>query len=190
MGLLAPLLLLLSSAVQNQLGANPIREATLRMGKVALVLLVTTLATSPAYQLLGLKALLWFRRALGLATCFYAAAHLAIIVGLDYQFDLALLRLDVLDKRYALLGLGAFLLLLPLALTSTGSWRQRLGPRWTMLHRLVYLAVLLDVGHYLWLVKGDVGQPLRYAAVVVFLLILRLPFFRRALGRWRSRQAN
>lgn len=182
-----PLAVLLWGFAQHQLGANPIREATLRMGKMALVLLVLTLVATPAYQLLGWRALVWLRRALGLFVCFYAGAHLGVIVGLDYRFDLALLQLDVLDKRYALLGLASFLLLLPLALTSTAGWQQRLGWRWTALHRLIYLAALLDVGHYLWLVKADTREPLMYGAIVVLLLILRLPILRQALGARRSR---
>jgi sulfoxide reductase heme-binding subunit YedZ len=186
LALLASLGLLGWDSSQHMLGADPIRAATLRTGKTALVLLVLSLACTPAYKLAGLRWAIGLRRTLGLYAFTYAAVHVMIFVGVDYQFDPELLRGAVLEKRYALAGLAAFLLLLPLAVTSTGWWRRRLGLNWSRLHRAVYLAALMAVVHYLWLVKADVSQPLQYGVAVLLLMLLRLPAVGRALRLRRA----
>ncbi len=186
LGALLPLALLAWGWSQNALSADPIREATLRTGKVALLLLVLSLACSPAYHLSGLKSLLAARRSLGLYAFLYAGIHLAIFLWLDYGLDLELIREALFEKRYALAGLATFLLLVPLAITSTRGWRRRLGRHWRSLHRLSYLAAMLAVLHYLWSVKADQEQPLRYGALLLLLLALRLPPARKALSRWRG----
>jgi sulfoxide reductase heme-binding subunit YedZ len=126
------------------------------------------------------------RRSLGLYAFFYACLHLLTFVGLDYGFDARLIWDAVVEKRFVLVGFSAFLLLLPLAITSTRGWQRRLGRRWTRLHRLVYLAAPLAVVHFVWLVKSDIRRPLLFAAIVAALLALRLPPVRRAIARLRD----
>lgn len=189
-GALLPLVVLIWDAVHGQLTVNPIQAATLRTGKTALVLLVLSLACTPINTLLGWRQVLQARRALGVYAFLYAALHFSIFVGLDYGFDGGLLQEAVLEKRYALVGFAAGLILLPLALTSTRGWMKRLGKRWKQLHRWVYLAALLAVVHYVWLVKSDPRQPLAFGAVVALLLVLRIPAIRRLAGRIRTRPAD
>jgi len=174
-------------AWMNQLGAEPIREIIFRTGKAALILLTLSLACTPVITILGCKSALKARRALGLYAFFYALAHATMFVGVDYGFDLALLQGAILERPYALVGASAFLILLPLALTSTKGWMKRLGQRWTMLHRGVYLAALLVIVHYVWLVKLDVREPLTYGAIVVLLLALRVRVVRELVARFRSK---
>jgi sulfoxide reductase heme-binding subunit YedZ len=127
------------------------------------------------------------RKSLGLYAFFYATLHFLTFVGLDYQFDPELLKDAILKKRYALVGFAAFLTLLPLAITSTKGWMRRLGKNWKRLHRLIYLAGLLAIVHFVWLVKSDIREPLAYGAVVVTLLALRLKPLRRILVDFREK---
>jgi sulfoxide reductase heme-binding subunit YedZ len=168
---------------------DPIREMTTYTGKAALVLLVLSLACTPVVTLTGWQRIGRVRRALGLYAFIYAAVHLVIFVGLDYGFDLGLLRQGILEQRYVLVGFAAGLVLLALALTSTRGWQRRLGRAWKRLHRLVYLAGILAVVHFLWLVK-DPQEPLRYAVLVSLLLVLRIPPVRRMASRLRRRLAD
>ena len=186
-GSLAPLAVLLWDAARNRLTVNPIQAAELYTGKTALVLLVLALACTPVTTLVGFKPALRVRRALGLYAFMYAAIHLAIFVGLDYNLDLGLIREAVLEKRYALVGLAAFLVMLPLAITSTKGWMKRLGQAWKRLHQWVYVAALLVIVHFVWLVKSDIREPLAYGAIVVVLLVMRVPVVRRAISRLRNR---
>jgi methionine sulfoxide reductase heme-binding subunit len=184
---LAPLALILVALWRGELSADPIRDLQLRTGKIALVLLVMSLSCTPAVIISGFRPILQLRRPLGLYAVGYASLHVLNLVGLDYGFNLPLLWRDALDKRFALAGLVAFLGLLPLAATSTPWWRTRLGGRWRNLHRLVYGAVVFDIGHYVWLTKADYRQPLMYAIAVATLLALRTPPVVRAFGGLRSR---
>jgi sulfoxide reductase heme-binding subunit YedZ len=186
LGALTPLALLVWDAGRQDLTANPIQAIEQRTGYPALVLLVLSLACTPASSLLGFKPALLVRRSLGLYAFFYVCLHLAIFVGVDYGFDLRLIAAELVEKRYVLAGFAAFVLLMPLAITSTKGWQRRLGHAWTRLHRLVYLAVLLAVGHFLWLVKGDVREPLLFGAMVAGLLALRVPEVRRTIARLRG----
>jgi sulfoxide reductase heme-binding subunit YedZ len=124
------------------------------------------------------------RRPLGLYAFMYAGLHFLIFVGLDYGFDLDLIGQAILNQRYVLVGFAAGLLLLLLAITSTRGWQKRLGKNWKRLHRLAYLAAILAIVHFMWLVK-DIREPLRYGAVVALLLIVRIPVIRRALNNVR-----
>lgn len=180
---LAPLALLVWDYLHGQLSVNPIQEATLRTGKTALVLLVLSLLCTPANRLLGWKPAQLLRRPLGLYAFGYAALHLAIFAAVDYGLDWGLIQQAVAEKRYVLVGLAAFALLAPLALTSTRGWQRRLGRGWVRLHRLVYLAAPLAVLHFALLVKSDIREPLAYGAAVAALLALRLAPVRRALAR-------
>jgi len=164
---------------------DPVREITTRTGKTALILLVLTLACTPLYALFGVKQGLRVRRALGLYTFLYASLHFATFVGLDYGFDLSLLQEAIFAQRYVVVGFAAGLILLALAITSTQGWQRRLGRNWKRLHRLIYLASVLVVVHFAWLVK-DLREPLRYGIVVALLLVLRIPRVRKGLNRTRS----
>jgi sulfoxide reductase heme-binding subunit YedZ len=184
-----PLAVMLADAMTNRLGAEPIREIILRTGKTALILLILSLACTPANSWLGFRAALRVRRALGLYAFFYATLHLLTFVGVDYAFNWQLLYDAIFERPYALVGFAAFLILLPIALTSTKGWMKRLGRMWTRLHRGVYIAALLVIVHFVWLVKLDVREPLTYGAIVAALLVLRLPFLRQKIG-WRISVPN
>jgi len=185
-GALMPLALLAWDYWGGRLSVNPIQDITLQTGKAALVLLVLSLACTPINSVFGYKPVLRLRRTLGLYAFMYVGLHLLIFVGLDYGFDWVLIREAIFEKRYALVGFGAFLILLPLAVTSTKGWMRRLGKLWKRLHRAVYLAALLAVVHFVWLVKSDIREPLLFGAVVVVLLLLRISPIRRSVSHFRS----
>jgi sulfoxide reductase heme-binding subunit YedZ len=186
-GSLVPLALLIWDYWQQELTVNPIQEITFRTGKAALVLLVLSLACTPINTLFGLRQVIPLRKPLGLYAFMYAGLHFLTFVGLDYGFDLELLQEAILEKRYALAGFAAFLALWPLAITSTRGWMKRLGKNWKRLHRLAYLAGILAVVHFVWLVKSDIREPLAYGAVVGLLLTIRLAKIRMALSSFRNR---
>lgn len=186
-GVWIPAGVIIWDAWTNHLTAEPIREITFRTGKTALILLTLSLACTPAHTLFGFKSALKVRRALGLYSFFYALAHLLMFVGVDYLFDLALLQGAILEKPYALVGLAAFLILLPLALTSTKGWMKRLGKTWARLHRAVYFAAPLVIVHFIWLVKLDIREPLMFGAIIGLLLILRIRFVRQWISQLRHR---
>lgn len=177
---LVPALALAWDAGRGGLGANPIENATHRTGDWALRLLLATLAVSPARRWLGWHGAAFHRRTLGLLAFAWACAHVSIWALLDLRLDLRAIVEDVRERPFVTAGFSAFLLLVPLALTSTRGWMRRLGRRWGTLHRLAYLAAGLAVVHYLWLVKADLYPPLACAAVLTLLLALRLPLPRRA----------
>lgn len=198
----APLGVLLFDFFTDNLTANPIQAAQQRTGNIALVLLILSLACTPANMLFRLPQLLRLRRTLGLYGYLYAAIHLLLFAGLDYGFNFRLIWLDAGEKRYILVGAAAFLLLSLLALTSFDAWKVRLGKNWKRLHRLVYLIDLLVVLHFGWVVKGDflrlqgdVIRPLLAGLAVLALLALRIPAVRRRLAGklqlrgWRSAPA-
>ncbi len=186
-GALIPLALIIVYAFTGHLTANPIQEATFRTGKTALTLLLLSLLCTPLNTLFGLKQVLPLRRTLGLYAFFYICIHLFIFAVVDYGLDWELIKQTIVEKRYVLVGFSAFLLLLPLALTSTKGWMRRLGKRWKQLHRLVYLAAVLVIIHFVWLVKADIREPLLYGAILGGLLLLRVPSVRRALTQLRYR---
>ena len=180
-------------AATGNLSADPIREVQLRTGIYAIILLVISLACSPLYHLLGFGWLPPARRIAGLYAFGYAALHLLNFVGLDYGFNLNYLSMGILDKRYVIAGLLAFLLLIPAVVTSTRGWRRRLGKSWKYWHYPIYLAALLAVVHFIWQAKIVIGLPLVFSALIVFLLLLRLPFISRflsAVGKQRGQGAH
>lgn len=179
-GALLPLAWVVADLLYN---VNPIQAATLRTGRYALILLLLSLACTPLNALFGWRAVMPLRRTLGLYAFFYAALHFLIFIGLDYGFKPALILSAIFEKRYALAGLAAFLVLLALAATSSRGWMNRLGPNWKRLHRLVYVAGLLAIIHFLWLVKADYRRPLMYGAVLAVLLALRHPVVKQWLIR-------
>ncbi len=172
---LLPLALLLWRGLTGGLGANPI-EAVIRFnGDWALRLLLVTLAVTPLRQLTGWSWVMRVRRMIGLFAFFYAALHLLGYVVLDQFFDWGAIFADILKRPYITVGMTAFALLVPLAVTSTNAMMRRLGGRrWQQLHRLVYPAAILGVLHFYWLVKADVREPLLYAALLAVLLGYRL----------------
>jgi sulfoxide reductase heme-binding subunit YedZ len=183
---LAPLALLVLDFFNDHLTANPIQAATLRTGLPALVLLVLSLAVTPLNTLFGWKRVVTLRRPLGLYAFLYASIHMLIFFVIDYGLDLGLIWQTITEKPYVLVGLSALLILIPLAITSTKGWQRRLGKRWKVLHRLVYLAAPLAVVHFVWLVKSDIREPLLYGAAVILLLALRLPMVRRLIRMRRD----
>lgn len=187
-GALLPLAFLIWGYATNQLSVNPIQEITFRTGKYALILLVLSLACTPINTVFGFKQVIPLRRWLGLYAFFYVCLHLLTFVGLDYGFAFDLIMQEIAEKRYVLVGLAAFLLLLPLAITSTRGWMRRLGKNWKRLHRVVYAAALLAVLHYTWVVKSDVREPLIYGGIIMLLLVLRIPRVRRGISTWRQRR--
>ncbi len=187
LGSLFPLAWLLWDYFTGGLTVNPIQDITFRTGKPALILLVLSLACTPVNTLFGWRQVLPLRKLLGLYAFMYVSLHFLTFVGLDYGFDWDLLYEAIFEKRYALVGFAAFLILLPLALTSTQGWMRRLGKNWKRLHRWVYLAGLLAVVHYVWLVKSDIREPLVYGAIVTALLLVRLSFIRKPIVTWRNR---
>lgn len=183
---LVPLASLLWDGTHNHLTANPIQAITFRTGDAALRLLIFSMACTPANRLLGWRFVVPWRRPLGLYGFFYATLHFLTFSVVDYGLDWRLIQNAIIEKRYVLAGFSAFILLIPLAITSTKGWQRRLGKRWTGLHRLVYVALPLAILHYVWLVKADIREPLLYGAAVAALLLLRWPPLRRALARLRS----
>ena len=185
-GALLPLVIMIWGFFDNQF-FNPIQELTFRTGRYALHLLILSLACTPLNTLFGWRWAISVRKLLGLYAFMYAALHFSIFVGLDYGFNWELLLEAIFEKRYALVGFSAFLILLPLAVTSTKGWMKRLGKRWKRLHQWVYLAALLVIVHFIWLVKGDIQRPLIYGAVVLLLLAFRLPPVRKWAGSLRRK---
>ena len=156
------------------LGANPVEELLHRFGTWGLNFLLFTLAITPLSQLTGRAWLLRFRRMLGLFAFFYVFMHFAVYAGLDQRFDLGFIVEDIAERPYITVGFSAFLLLIPLAVTSTQGMMRRLGRRWKKLHRLVYLIAILAVWHFYWQVKLDTLEVTFYAAILAMLLGYRL----------------
>ena len=184
---LVPLALLVWRTLTANLGANPVEFIQHATGDWTLRFLVFTLCITPLRKLLKLPDLIRFRRMLGLFAFFYACLHFLTYLGPDQSFDLAAIWKDVFKRPFITMGFAAFVLLIPLALTSTAGWIRRLGGRrWQMLHRLIYVSAICGVIHYYWLVKSAVLRPLTYAAIVAVLLLWRLGdwFIRR--GRFQS----
>ena len=172
----SPFLFLVQALFADQLGPNPIESLTHHTGTLALRMLMISLALTPLRYLLRQTWPLRFRRMLGLFAFFYAVLHVTIYLVLDQQLEIALIWEDLAERPYILAGTTAFLLLLPLAATSTRRMVKRLGRRWSLLHRAVYLASTAAVVHYVWLAKGDLIEPFVYLGILIVLLGYR--FFR------------
>lgn len=170
----APLTGLVVAGLTEGLGANPIEKITHETGEWALRFLVLCLAVTPLRRLTGWRQLTLERRTLGLFAFLYASLHLSTYVALDLGFDWGNLGEDVLERPYITVGFATFCVLLTLASTSTRGAARRLGRRWKPLHRLVYLAGIGAVVHFLWLVKSDTREPLIYGAIIAMLLGVRL----------------
>ena len=170
---LIPFVLLLEGALTGDLGANPLERVTDVTGQWGLRLLLLTLAVTPLRRLTGWNWLQRFRRMLGLFVFFYITLHFLTWVWLDQQLSWGNILADIVKRPYVTVGFTAWLLLLPLAATSTRGMMRRLGRRWQRLHRSIYLIGVLGVLHYIWLVKADLVEPLIYAGLLVILLAVR-----------------
>jgi sulfoxide reductase heme-binding subunit YedZ len=169
-------------ALGHGLGANPVEFIQLTTGRWTLRFLVFTLFITPFRKLFNLPDLIRFRRMLGLFAFFYVCLHFLTYLGPDQSFDLGAMWKDVAKRPFITVGFLGFLLLVPLAITSTAGWIRRLGGRrWRILHRAIYFAAFAGVIHFYWKVKSDVRSPLFYGALVAILLLWRL-------GDWFSRR--
>ena len=170
---LTPFLLLVNDTIQDQLGANPIETLHFRLGDWALRFLCIGLALTPIKKIFHLSWLIRFRRMIGLYAFFYASMHFLVYIVLDLSLSWEAFIDEVPKSPYILVGLLTYVLLIPLALTSTKSMQKRLGKNWIKLHKLVYVAGISAVVHYLWLVKSIYGEPFFYAVVMFILLGFR-----------------
>ncbi|MEK7304100.1 MAG: protein-methionine-sulfoxide reductase heme-binding subunit MsrQ [Pseudomonadota bacterium] len=178
---LVPLARLVFFAFTDRLGANPIEFVLRSFGTWTLTLLLVTLSITPLRRLTGWNSLIRVRRMLGLFTFFYVCLHFLTYAGVDQSFDLSAILADVVKHPYITVGFTCFVLLIPLAVTSTNAMQRRLGgKRWAQLHRLVYFIAVGGVVHYLWLVKKDITQPLLYGLVLALLLGVRFAWRRRS----------
>ncbi|HWQ52369.1 MAG TPA: protein-methionine-sulfoxide reductase heme-binding subunit MsrQ [Bryobacteraceae bacterium] len=172
---LAPVAALVWRGLAGRLGANPIEAVTHATGDWTLRLLLVTLAVTPLREVLRLPELIRFRRMLGLFAFFYGCLHLLTYVWLDQFFDWGSIVKDVAKRPFITAGFAGFVLLVPLAVTSTAGWIRRLGGRrWRLLHRLIYGTAALGVVHYWWLVKSDIRMPALYGAILTLLLAYRV----------------
>lgn len=178
-GLNLPVLLPLAQLLQLRPAVNPVEHILRDSGLWALRLLCLTLCLTPLRRWTGWTGWIRLRRLLGLFAFFYASLHLALYVGLEQSLDLGAVLRDVLKRPFITAGMVAFVLLLPLAATSTQAAMRRLGRRWQQLHRLVYLILPVAVLHFWWMVKRDISEPALYAGLTAILLGLRLYWARR-----------
>jgi sulfoxide reductase heme-binding subunit YedZ len=164
---------------QDRLSANPIEDIMHRLGWWGLVFLVASLAVTPHRRLTGWNRIIRWRRFLGLWAFAYLTSHFLTYLVLDQFFAWEFILEDIIERPFILSGFTAWLLLIPLAATSTKGWIRRLGKRWTRLHRLVYVSAVLGLLHFYWKVKADTREPLVFATIVLVLFILRVPIVRK-----------
>ena len=174
-----PLANLMIKALENNLGPDPASALTHGLGEWALIFLLLSLAISPARRLTGIGKLIRFRRMLGLFALFYAVLHLFAYLAFMLSWEWQTLLEDLYKRTYIIIGAFALSILIALGATSTKKMMKRLGKQWSQLHRLVYIAAVLAVIHFLWLVKSDYREPLIYASVLTVLLIVRLRIVKR-----------
>jgi sulfoxide reductase heme-binding subunit YedZ len=181
---LLPFAILVWQSLHNQLGPNPVEYLQHSLGEWTLRFLVFTLAITPFRKILSLPELIRFRRMLGLFAFFYVCLHFLTYLGPDQNFDVSAMLKDVVKRPFIFVGFAAFICLIPLAITSTTGWIRRLGgKRWQQLHRLIYVAAILGVIHYKWLLKSDFRAPLLYGVFITLLLLWRL-------GNWNTNRKN
>jgi sulfoxide reductase heme-binding subunit YedZ len=180
---LLPAAMLVRGFLTDSLGVNPAETIQLQTGRWALKFLLLSLAVTPVRRITGWNAVIQYRRMIGLFAFFYASLHFVSYWAFDLGFAFSALVGDILKRPFIALGFTAFLLLVPLALTSTKGWIRRLGKKWTLLHRLVYVAAICAVIHFAWKVKVFAGDPVLYAVILTLLLGFRLVWFLRTQNR-------
>ena len=173
---LVPIFYIIYQILNNQLGPEPIKDITHHTGKWTLYFIVITLSMTPLKKITKINIWINYRRMFGLFIFFYASVHLMTYVGLDYRFDLTSIGDDIIKKKYIFIGFSAWLLLIPLAVTSNKRMMKILKNKWKKLHRLIYLISLCGAIHYLWLVKRDLTEPLIFLTVILILLTFRFKF--------------
>jgi len=181
-----PAVWLVFRAVTGRLGINPVEDITLTTGIWALRFLVFTLVVTPVRRLTGWNRIIGYRRMLGLFTFFYAALHFLTYVTLDQFFAFDLILKDIVKRPFITAGFIAFVLMIPLAITSTKGWIRRLGRKWLLLHRLIYVCGVGAAVHYLWKVKVMIGSPVYYAVAIAVLLGLRIVWQLKAARSLRT----
>ena len=193
LGALFPFAKLLFDYFTNNFSPNPIQDLEQQTGFAAITLLILSLTITPLNTLFGWRELLKRKRTLGLYAFFYATLHVTVYLAIDYGFDLNLLVEATLEKRYTLIGTTAYLLLIPLAFTSTKYWMRKLGKNWKKLHKLVYLIAPLLILHFSWARKGDIFSlqgdvllPFIYGLIVTLLLLLRIPQIKKSVASFRK----
>jgi sulfoxide reductase heme-binding subunit YedZ len=180
-GALVPLAVLVWRGVTGRLGADPVAEALNQLGLVALIFLVASLSCTPLKTIFGWTWPIRIRRELGLFAFFYALLHVSTYSGIDQSLNLRAIFADVVKRKFIFVGFAAFVLLVPLAWTSTQASVRRLGfARWKRLHRLAYVAGCLAAIHFIWRVKADLLEPLIYAGILAALLLMRAVSYARS----------
>jgi len=187
---LVPLIFLIWDFTRGGLTANPIQVIQLRTGNYALIFLMLSLACTPVNIVTGIGQVLKLRRPLGLYAMLYASLHFLNYIGLDFGFNFRFIRDSFFEKPYILVGFAAWLILLPLAITSTRGWTKRLGKKWQQLHWLVYPASVLVVTHFTLQVKADFREAIIYWALLLVLFIVRLPPVKKMSYKLRGRQSG
>ena len=175
---LIPFFLIIYKAIFNKLGTEPVKEITHLTGEWTLLFIIFTLSMTPLKKITKLNIWISFRRMLGLFIFFYATLHMLTYVVIDYRLDFQSISKDILTKKFIFVGFAAWVLLLPLALTSSRKALIYLKDKWKKLHRLIYIIAILGVTHFIWLVKKDLTEPLIYAVIILILLLFRFKFKR------------
>jgi sulfoxide reductase heme-binding subunit YedZ len=187
---LVPLALGLANGLRGELGANPIEYITRATGDWTMRFLLMTLSITPLRRILDQPDLIRFRRMFGLFSFFYGVLHLITWVWLDKFFDPQEMWADLVKRRFITMGMLGFVLMVPLALTSSKGWIRRLGGKnWQRLHRLIYISAVAGVIHYLWLVKSDIRMPVLYGTILGVLMVLRAVTSRFRPSQTRPAQA-
>jgi sulfoxide reductase heme-binding subunit YedZ len=175
---LIPFFLIIYKTIFNELGPEPVKEITHLTGEWTLLFIIFTLSMSPLKKITKLNIWISFRRMLGLFLFFYATLHMLTYVVIDYRLNFESISKDILTKKFIFVGFAAWVLLLPLALTSSKKALIYLKDKWKKLHRLIYVIAILGVTHFIWLVKKDLTEPLIYAVIILILLLFRFKFKR------------
>ena len=170
---LIPFFLILYKITFNKLGPEPVKEITHFTGEWTLLFIIFTLSMSPLKKITNLNVWISFRRMLGLLLFFYATLHMLTYVVIDYRLDFQSISKDIITKKFIFVGFAAWVLLLPLALTSSKKAMIYLKDKWKKLHRLIYLISIFGIIHFIWLVKKDLTEPLIYAVIIFILLLFR-----------------
>jgi sulfoxide reductase heme-binding subunit YedZ len=187
---LVPFFILVFNAATGNLGANPIEKVRLFTGDWTLYFLLITLTITPLRKISGWNELIRYRRMLGLYAFFYACLHFFSYLILDQFFDWEEIGRDIIKRPYITIGVAAFVLLIPMAVTSTNKMMKRLGKNWKKLHSLIYLITTLGVLHFLWLVKADIREPVLMGIILISLLILRLTWLNNIKSYLKNRLAE